>query len=191
MLGVAILVSAVRYAQTRSQARSWRGLAERTGLSYRRGWWLEFTSSRVFGPYRGRQVELRTEPEHLFDYIFDETRLIVRLHKRTDAFPRLHRGALGGKVVSWFPRRSDIRTGDPQFDQSFIIASRPPGLVSTALASQTLRDRLLRVRDATTIELLEDRVTLVRSGIERDGTHLHFLLDLMVDLAEALEQSLG
>jgi len=40
------------------------------------------------------------------------------------------------------------------------------------------------------IELVGDRIVFQRSGIDKDVAYLHFLLDLMVDLAAAVEQSL-
>jgi hypothetical protein len=190
VLAVAILVSVIRYTQTRNQARSWRLLAERNGLSYERGWWLELSSSRVFGPYRGRHVEIRTDPSYIFDYLFDKTHMAVNLHNRTNAFLRLHRGTLGRRMADQVRPKAITISGDARFDQSFIATSRPTQLVSSALALHSLRDRLLRVRDATAIELRHDRLTLERSGIEKDATYLQFLLDLMVDLAETVEQSM-
>ena len=57
------------------------------------------------------------------------------------------------------------------------------------LASPKLRQRLLRLREQTTIEASGDWLSLERSGLEKNADYLCFCLDLMSGLACAVEEA--
>jgi hypothetical protein len=84
----------------------------------------------------------------------------------------------------------DIEIGDPEFDRQFLIKSEPePFAVALFYRRDMLRYDLLKMPVLwQLVQLRGYELTYTQYGVQRDVRKLHFLLNLLCDLAEAVEQ---
>lgn len=170
--------------------RPWRQLAEQTGLTCEVGGLLMGSSVHVVGFYRGRYLTLYT-PRHGKGQV-QSTRLELRLHDSTDSVLRL-RGPFPRNVTehdvvtsSLFATTAARQFGD---DKRFYIRSQPLHL-ATALTSNThIWSALLSLPRLTTIEVDNNTLVFEQLDVLTDVEHLHFLFDLLSDIADTLEQT--
>jgi hypothetical protein len=140
------------------------------------------------GVYRGRDLVLDTYTPTNLDNVIDVTRLRLPIDNPANGHMRLDHFPIGRAIGTALRPQSQICTGDKVFDRQFAITSTPLGFAVEVLASPQLRQRLLHVRENTEIELTGNQLSLERAGIEKDATYLLFLLDLLIELADAVEQ---
>jgi hypothetical protein len=162
--------------------RAWRGLAARTGLAYRGRRILGIPRpGRISGTYRGRGCTLYTHKE-----LGIELRMCVVLS--------LDNQAAGAMSVLW----------RQHLDQPFLIRrSQPTQLVDDLFASDSLGQRLQDVAQRTRshsyhVELSGHLLKFEQKlqtfcpggGKQRYVDHLQALLDVLCDVADAIEKML-
>ena len=76
---------------------------------------------------------------------------------------------------------------DVEFENAFTIHSEPSEFAAAVLTSPKLRQGMLCLREHTTVEVKGDWLSLERLGLEKDVDYLIVCLDLMSDLACAVE----
>jgi hypothetical protein len=178
---------AVRCVITIRLARSWRALAKRAGLDFKPGGCLGFSRrARVSGNYRGRGLSLYTYNPYLIDNVIDETRLELSVANPSDLGFRLEYMPAWRVVNQLFKERDQVQTGDEAFDAAFTLYSEDPESAASAFSPAELRQSLYRLRENTTIELQQTRLSLEHTGRERDADYLYFCFDVLSDLADAI-----
>lgn len=172
-----------------------RRLAEKLGLTYyepraRLGIFSDF--SRADGLRQGRRA-------CLFNYSTGSGKSRVTW-SAVEVVPRargnlsfsLQRPGLGTKLGAWFGR-ARIMTGDPEFDQSWVVKTNAPEFILAALVPE-LRERLVAVtamkpRGAGVV-LKEEGLRYYEQGrFANDALCARFeiLIDLVGDLAAVVE----
>jgi hypothetical protein len=188
VLSVAVPIMLAYLARVRRQVSAWRRLAARTGPEFKPSGCLSTTGPRIVGTYRGRQVDLyRYSPS--IDDVLDEMCIRLQVNNPGGGYLRLDHAPIGRAIGVLLWPQKQTRTGDEVFDRQFSITSRPEAFAAAVLASSDLRQRLLHVRESTTIELRGEQLSLERAGLEGDEAYLHFLFDLLCELAGAAESA--
>jgi hypothetical protein len=82
----------------------------------------------------------------------------------------------------------DIRSGDPEFDQRFVVRSQPPELIHQLLMDGGLRRLLLQARYLI-LETTEGQLRYRQLNVETNVEYMLFLMSLLFDMAEALEHA--
>jgi hypothetical protein len=85
--------------------------------------------------------------------------------------------------------RERVLVGDDEFDQAFLLRGQPEKVVTTVFAPAELRQRVLELRPVTGLMLRGKEIWLAEAGLERDVDYLHFVFDLLCDLAEQVEKA--
>ena len=82
----------------------------------------------------------------------------------------------------------DIQVGDAEIDRRFTIKGQPQEVVLTIVSSETLRQRLLSLRQ---IDLRVQGTTIryEHPGVEKDVQRLRDLVDLLSEFASAVERA--
>lgn len=80
----------------------------------------------------------------------------------------------------------DVRTGDEAVDKRFIIKSQPETFASTLFASASLRERLLQIQPIN-LTVNDNELTFEQRGVLSDIDRVKFLLHVLTDLAEQVE----
>jgi hypothetical protein len=191
ILALTFLALALRYIQSRRLARAWQTLAQRTGLDYKPGGCLGLSRrAEVTGHYRNRKLELYTYAPLFTDSVLDETRLVLSVANPLDLDIRLDYMPAWRVINTLLKTRDQVQIGDQAFDAAFTLTSKHPTLVSAVFAAPKLRQRFFRLREYTTLELKQTTLSLERAGRECNTDYLNFCLDLLSDLADAIEQSM-
>ncbi len=141
---------------------------------------------QVSGTYQGHQVSVYTKrisPYRLITCMTLERKQMVE-------------GDLTLAYVHYPDPYALIESKLSTFKQAFKIQQQPEHFGDAIIASAPLRARLLRMHQGTTLHIHKTHIELQQAqqsrglgvyGIEQDAAYLHFLLDLLNDLAEALE----
>jgi hypothetical protein len=191
VLTFAIIVPVVLIYRTGMvrQMASWRELAEETGMAFRRGSWLLPGRAKVTGSYRGRTLELYSYSPIIRD---DPTRfmcLILQVNNVAQGTLRLERELIVRLIMGFLNPQQQHHSGDVAFDRAFLVKSEPPKFATSLLGHPVLRQHLCHLRVGTTIELKGTHLSLKRVGSESDMVYLHFCLDVMSELADAIERT--
>lgn len=187
-LFIATSVLAAYAILTRSRRTAWKELADRTGLTFHpAGCMGLYGWGSVSGLYRDRGLKLYDHGDSVTESLVDDTKILVAVSCAGDAYfslgPPMYKS-----VARRFPPKDWVQTGDAAFDEAFLLRGRPQGFVAAVFSSVELRKDLLRLRPGTGLVLRGQQMALGRNGIEQDVGYLQFLLDLLCDLAERLEQ---
>ena len=186
VLGIPFLV--VRSVKSRRLARAWIELSESTGLEFKPGgWFMVGTSPRVAGDYGGRRLELYCYMSQQDSDTSDYTHLALDVQNPTDASFRLEHAPIVRAIDRLFRRGAETSFADEEFHEVFTVHSDPSDFAPTLLAESELEYHLLHLRENTEIELRGNRLSLERIGLEKDVEYLRFCLDLLSELADAVE----
>jgi len=182
-----VLIYLVR---VRRQASAWRKLAARTRLQYKPAGCLSTTGAQVVGKYRGRRVDLYAYSPSVDD-VLDAMCIKLQVSNPEDGCLALAHTPIGRAIGSFLVPRRQVQTGDELFDRQFSISSKPQSFAAAVLVLPDLRQRLLHLRENTTIEFKGGQLSLERAALEWDEAYLHFLFDLLCELADAVESAGG
>lgn len=183
----------ISYLDSRSHRTDWNRVAADAGLAVSND---RLSSNRpiLSGSFRGRDVQIRTQwtPYSGGSYghlTIPTTHIYVDANNPVQAHLRLVKQGID---IGWlrFAGIRDVVIGDAAFDRQFLIKSQPEAF---AVALFHRRDMLrydLRKMPVLWqfVELSGDELTYAQFGIQRDVRKLRFLLNLLCDLAEAVEQ---
>jgi hypothetical protein len=173
--------------QDRNRRSAWRQLADRTGLTYNPAGCLGLYGwETVHGSYRGRPLKLEPSGESMIQLLVEDTKLWVAVRNVRDVYFSLT-PPLSAIVVKYRPPKGRVVLGDTAFDGAFLLRGHPVASVAEVFAREELRERLLRLRPGTGLVLSGQEIWLQRNGFEQDVEYLHFLFDLLCDLAERVE----
>jgi hypothetical protein len=187
LLVVFLLVPIVLSLFVRKHRTAWQEVAERTGLASTPAGWLGLYGwEQVHGLYRGRALRLYSYGDSTMGSLVEDTKIAVAVRNAGDAYFSLSPPMLAG-VAKRFPPKEWVLLGDAAFDEGFLLRGRPAGFVAAVLAPAELRQRLLHLRSGTGLVLMGQEIKLQRHGLERDVEYLHFVFDLLCDLAERVE----
>jgi hypothetical protein len=175
--------------EVRQARRTWRRLADEMGLALR-----SEGSGHALGTYRGRHVHVHARRTDPLSSRFDDLETVVRVTLRVpvgDPFaihvgpPGSHARERGSAMLEEI-----IPTAGQQ--RSYSVSGEQDLYTRALLASPRLRQQLARLREHSTIRASDSSLTLRQSegqGLEGDATYLFFVLDLLSDLADALEKA--
>lgn len=175
------------FLSRRARDKSWRELAESTGLTFEPGGFLG--SPRVTGAYRGHSLTLDTftrgagKNQHVY------TRIVLFVNNQDNAYLALYRESVFSKIGKFFGMQ-DIQVGDEDLDRKFIIKSRPENFAASLLLIGNLRQQLLEA-GAVNIELDGRELHFEQLGVLTNQEYLRSLFDLLSDLAAAVERAGG
>jgi hypothetical protein len=173
----------------RNYQSAWQELAGRTGLIFTPAGCLGlYGGERVHGLYRGRPVRLDASGDSTVESLAEDTRIRVAVRNKGGAYFSLSPPMLPA-LARRFPPKEQVLLGDAAFDQGFLLRGKPAEFVAGVLAPEDLRQRLLHLRSGTGLILGAKDLFLQRHGLERDVDYLHFVLDLLCDLAERVEET--
>ena len=173
-------------------AEAWQQFANQTNLTHNSRTLSFFSRNlitwgvgQVSGIYRGHQVSVYTKR------ITPYQRVTCMTLKLKQAF----RGDLTLTYVHYPDPYALIEAKPTTFEQAFEIQQQPEHFGDCVITSPPLRSRLLRMHQGTTLRIHKTRIELQQQarpgvyGIEQDAAYMHFLLDLLSDLAEAMGAS--
>jgi hypothetical protein len=201
-LSLALLI--VEGLITQEAAEAWRQFANQTGLTYPkktgRAFLQRLTSIQIFnrdvgqvsGLYQGHQVSVYAK--RAAKYKSWTTYMTLELKQNS-----------GGDLTLTYVHYPDpyalIEAKLTTFNQAFEIQQQPGHFGDSILTSPSLRTRLLRIHQGTTLRIHKSQIKLQQpvqrggiggpgiSGIEQDIAYLRFLLDLLSDIAKTIEAS--
>lgn len=186
MLGLALFDS---LAEMSEKKRFWGEAAQRAGLTCQVGNFFLGFPVQVFGTYRERKLKLSTFKQGKGQ--IPSTRLEVSVENPAKASLRL-RGPFGRKqamsdkgVTDLFSATDARQFGD---DLRFFIRSSPVHLVTGMFKSGPLKDNLLQLKPLVNIELEGQKLYFEQIGIIEDVDYLHFLFDLLIDIADTIDR---
>lgn len=159
-------------------------LATKLGLSYEPGKNLGLTvAGSVNGKYRGRGIYLNAVREVLPG---DEKRF-YRLWVGILTNPH---GRLSLRRRSQFDRSSTktAKIGDLEFDERFTIEADSEDAAHSIFSPSFLRQKLIN-GPPLSLTLLEDRIESVFPPKAHDSDHWRSIIDILCDVAEAVESS--
>jgi hypothetical protein len=119
----------------------------------------------------------------------DYTRIVLEVQNPTNASFRLDYAPIARAIGRLLQPREETCFDEEEFDQAFTVLSEPSDFARAVLAESELESYLLHLRDGTEIELHGDALSLERIGLENDVEYLRFYLDLLAELAEAIERT--
>jgi hypothetical protein len=201
-LSLALLI--VEGLITQEAAEAWRQFANQTGLTYPkktgRAFLQRLTPIQIFnrdvgqvsGLYQGHQVSVYAK--RAAKYKSWTTYMTLELKQNS-----------GGDLTLTYVHYPDpyalIEAKPTTFNQAFEIQQQPGHFGDSILTSPSLRTRLLRIHQGTTLRIHKSQIKLQQpvqrggiggpgiSGIEQDIAYLRFLLDLLSDIAKTIEAS--
>lgn len=186
VIGVAAIMLALSYVNIQRRRQAWGALAQRTGLTLEPGRFI-FSAPQVSGQYRGRTVELFTVTHRHGKSSITYTRWYVSTNAPPDMQLSISNEGLLSKVGKAVGMQ-DIQTGDGDLDRRFIIKGKPEAVVAQLMAGASVRDKLLQTRSLD-INLADSCLRFSTVGALLDVEYLHLLLDLLCDLADAIERA--
>ena len=175
-------------AEMSKKKRFWCEVAEQTGLECHIGNFFLGFPVNVYGTYRNRNLSL-----FIFKYgkgQIPSTQIDLTVENPVNATLRL-RGPFdreqtaSDKVLSDLFGAADAREFGS--DERFFIRSRPIHLVTGMFRSGSLRDNLLKLKEMVNIELDGQKLRFDQLGIIDDVEYLHFLFDLLSDVADMID----
>jgi hypothetical protein len=169
----------------RRQREVWRELARLKGLKFESG--HLFRTPRAFGAYRGRVLLLDTTMRRGYKHWIYYTRIRLSVSNPANVHLELREKNISTKVGKVLGA-DDIELGDQGLDERFAIKSQSAELVTVLLASTDICARLLRTERICLLKVLDGEVHLEQRGINYDTESLQNLVDLLSDLAEAIER---
>lgn len=118
----------------------------------------------------------------------EDTKIRVTVNPATRAFFRLS-PPMWPALARFSTPRERVLVGDDEFDRAFLLRGQPEEIVATVFAPAELRQRVLELRPGTELMLRGTEIWLSEPGLERDVDYLQFVLDLLCDLAERVEEA--
>lgn len=181
-----------RYWFEQGTEKAWGDLGARTGLICRKTGMLFGYFSHLTGTYRNYPVTLYVQERGRLQV--SSTRIELTLKNPAQVSLRLRGPYEPDEVnldnsISNFFEAKNYRIGDC----SFFIKSKPENLAPSIFAQlnprqKSLRDQFLRLKYEINIEIENSKLYFDQVGILNNPEYLHYLLDLVCDLAEAVEQ---
>jgi hypothetical protein len=185
---VILMVFSIGYSYWlhRKRMQAWRDVAERTGLSFNPGSSI-FEKPVISGGFRGFNVVVDTFTRGTGKSRTTYTRIVFNLHAQSNLTLSLSGEGLFSKVGKSFGMQ-DIETGDAEIDERYVIKGQPEAEVVRLLSSIGLRQKLLTLRGLN-VEVKGQQVYYHKRGAEANPDALEALLDVLGDLAQAVERS--
>jgi len=190
-------------AELKLQGAAWRQMASSLGLQFevynpRIGAAINYEYPRLTGQYHGYPVRAEIVEERVGTTVRGVgptgrfARIVLtlappapgRLAISDHAF-----GFIGGFVLTKEIPNFVVTTGDAAFDQAFHVLSQPPAFGARLLGDGNLRQRLLSVAAwlSPGLELEPDELSFEHLSTGQDADYLPNILDVMIDLAKAVE----
>lgn len=179
------VVIGIIYRDRRKHTDAWRELALRSGLTFHEpGWFLG--RPRLTGDWHGRAVHIYTRTSGTpgmgtSPSAYMQMEMAINLTEGT-------RFTLWERDLLHQPGEQDIRAGDAEFDQRFIVRGYPPELIRRLLMETGLRRSLLGARTLN-LETTREHIRYRQLNIETNVETMQSLLSLLFDLAETLERA--
>ncbi len=170
--------------------QAWRELADQTGLTCRvTGSLLWGYSVQVEGVYRGRKLLLYTYKRGKGQ--IPSTQIEMTVANPNEASLRLRgpfspENAPADKGVEELFKRVDAHQFGDEY--RFFIRSWPAHLVTNMFQEESVRANLQKFAGLVNIELTDHILFFEQLGILGDGDYLHFILELLGDLADIIER---
>jgi hypothetical protein len=190
-----IRVSSQHSDQNRLREDEWRELAQRLGLDFNE---LKDGERMVDGYYRRYEVgvySLKTDRPTgdltAFTAIVQPSRstcvVVVFEYPLDDTGLSLSRETRAGKVGKLL-LGEDVLVGDETFDSRFLIRSKPEELAKRVFSSPDIRRRLLEA-GYPALSFDGKELRWMTAGVVKDIDHIHFLIDLLCDIADAIRKT--
>jgi hypothetical protein len=189
MVGLALLS---RYWFGQGTEKTWGELAGRTGLTFRTtGVWFGYFS-HLAGIYRSYPLTLYIHERGRLQV--PSTRIELTLKNPAQVYLRLcgpyESDGMDLNSLSNFFEAKKYQIGDC----AFFIKSKPENLAPALFAplharQKPLRDQFLRLKYDINIEVEGAKLYFDQVGVLNQADYLHYLLDLVCDLAEAIERA--
>jgi hypothetical protein len=173
----------------RNAQKAWRQLAAQTGLTFKsKGF------GHVYGTTcRGRQVHIyaRSSTTSLSDRLSDvETIIRVALKRPVEERFMIHIEKSGASLARSGVEALEEIVSTAGQQNSYYVTGQRNLYTRAVLASPELRRQLVDLREHSTIGIRDSLMILRQSdryGMERDISYLLSVLDVLSDLAEAIE----
>lgn len=176
-------VIGILYLDRRKHTQAWRELATRSGLTFNAPSWF-LARPTLTGNWHGRPVRIYTRSSgtsrtgaNTFMYI----EMAANLPEGTQL-------SLLERDLFHQPRPDDIRSGDAEFDQRFIVRGQPPESLHRLLMDGGLR-RLLLHAHYLRLETIAGALRYRKLNIETNTEAMMSLISLLFDVADALERA--
>ncbi len=175
-----------RFYKPKTAAKTWPGLAARTGLTYQppTGSGSTRTLPYMTGTYR--KHDLKLDLSNAAYSVMDDgiaryrTRIVLTLNCRINGLVLLAR-------KGFFGSDDGLKIGDDEFDRKYVIDSQPENLAGRFLATTWLRQRLMET-DFVTFKVSDLGLLFEKGDVENNVEQLHSFLDLICDIAEEIER---
>ena len=165
-------------SQPRRRKKALRELADRLGLTYDHQHQL---AVRFVGTYRDRSLTVVDSPND------EVTPSSIELSVSNPS-----NGHLELRPRSRIADRRGIQFDDADFTRAFLLRSQPASLAATALSSESLRARIrdcirYSLSNPPSIKLDGNTLIYTRGVLEANAEYLHSLVELLNELADAVE----
>lgn len=178
-----VVITAIIYLGKRAWQNAWSELASRLGLECIPGSFLRNPS--VAGTYRGRNLTLDSFMRGSGKNRTTYTRIVTSVNNLTQLSMKVYQETVFSKVGKLLGGQ-DIKIGNEQFDQRYIIRGQPEMDVVLLLSSIGLQQKLLQDRTFN-FDLKGSELYFEKRGIEKNVDQLQRVFDLLCDIAEAVE----
>jgi hypothetical protein len=184
IFGVSGITILILYLQQQAQKRAWEEIASQFGLALNPGRFL-LSYPVVTGMLRGHKMVLDTFMRGARKHRSTYTRIVITVDNPADL-----RLALSGETIFSKVGKSlgiqDIQMGDEEIDHRFMIKGQPEEGVRRLLTSAAVRQRLLAA-PWVNLELEGKSIRYERQGVEKNSERLHSLIELLSELAAAVD----
>lgn len=175
--------------EVRHARRTWRRLADQMGLTFQ-----SKGSGHAFGTYRGRHVHIHTLSAPSQTGRIRDVEMVVRvaLHVPVGEPFSVHVGTSIDPLVGAGTSALEEIVAIAGEQKSYRVTGSHDLYTRVLLACPWLREQLARLRERSTIRASDSSLTLRQPdghGLDGQAAYLFFVLDLMSDLAEALDKT--
>lgn len=179
------VVVGILYRDRRKHTDAWSELAQRAGLTFNAPGWI-LGRPTLTGSWHGRAVRIYTRTSRLSDNGSDSS-----AYMQMDMAINLPQGTqfkVSERNLFNRPGKQDVKSGDPEFDQRFIVRGQPPETIRQLLLHGGLRRLLLQARYLN-LETTGGQLRYRQPNVETNVETMLFLLSLLFDLAEAIQRA--
>jgi hypothetical protein len=183
---IVVIIVVIARVANKNKEQAWRELAARLRIDYEPG--KLFKRAAISGRLRGRSLRMYTHSSGTSQSRTTYTRIDLALDNPENKFFSLGPEGLLSQIGEALGAQ-DITTGDLQFDQRFVVKARPPEVAKRSLYDAMLRDRLSQAH-AMRVTTHGPILRHTKLGVETDVDYSLWLIELLLDLAEAIEEAM-
>lgn len=193
IFGLAMFALHKNVIMAKYKERSWSELVRRTGLTCQVG--NAFMSNPVYieGLYQGRSVVLKNSSDKGI-FSLPSTRIEVRVETKSidsslrlrGPYPKNTKDATDGILADMFSAAKLKQIGH---DRRFFIRASHVHLTTNLLSIETVQEKLKSLNEPVKIMLEKGRIYFDHPGYIYDAEYLCFLLDLVSEIAHAIERT--